>query len=338
MLGMMMNSELIAPSATGPVQLLFCILYAWNDDEIQNYLHPLPRTRFSFYFASYMLGMMMKFKIICTPSHGPGSAFILHPICLEWFWINCTPPTDPVQLLFCTLCAWNDDGLIPPHPTDPVQDLICTLYAWNDDELIALPPTDPVQLLFCIPCAWNDDALFAPPPTDPVQHLFCTLYAWNDDELIAPPPTDPVQLLFCIPCAWNDDALFAPPPTDPVQLLFCILYAWNDDELLTQLYIKSKQFCCWFWIFFRDRKGGAIAPIAPPGSAPDKANVLQVGSDIFYAILQWQIPLNLIHVYLISNIIYGNVLKINRTNSYRKSLDNFKSSIGSDRSRDKLRL
>ena len=45
---------------------------------------------------------------------------------------------DPVQLLFCTLYAWNDDELIAPPPTDPVPHFFCTLYAWNDFELIAV--------------------------------------------------------------------------------------------------------------------------------------------------------------------------------------------------------
>ena len=49
-------------------------------------------------------------------------------------------------------------GLIAPPPTDPFQLLFCTLYAWNDDELIAPPAIskDPVQLLFCTLYAWND--------------------------------------------------------------------------------------------------------------------------------------------------------------------------------------
>ena len=221
------------------IAILSWTLYAWNDNE--------------FY---------------CTPSHEPGSAFILHPICLEWFWINCTPPTDPVQHLFCTLyicLEWFWILIAPPPPTDPVQLLFCILYAWNDDELIAPFPRTRFSFYFapymlgmmmkfrinctpshgpgsafilhpiCLEWWWNSE-LIAPPPTDPVQLLFCTLYAWNDDEfrinctLCYGPGSAFILHPICLEWWWNSE-LIAPPPTDPVQLLFCTLYAWNDDEI-----------------------------------------------------------------------------------------------------------
>ena len=84
------------------------------------------------------------------------------------------------------------------------------------------------------------------------------------NKLIAPSLTDPIQPLICTQYAWNDDELIAPPPLDPVQLLFCILYAWHDGELLTQVYIQSKNVCCWFYFFEIAREGGAIAPPLDP--------------------------------------------------------------------------